>query len=167
MRSCSRQRGKLSRLSAPMTSPARKALQVVRADDQRELVLRFPRPQRVQRPDRIMRRFHPELYVIDPDPDLRMPLHGLHRRLIPFAPAERIRRVLERTLRRYDEVHPVKRRIPRQILHNGLMADMQRVERARINRNSHSARNASTIASASASAVARSSLMRTLSNWGA
>ena len=104
--------------------PARETFQIVCADDQGKLVPGFPLPQRIQRTDRIMRRFHSQFDIIHPHPDLRMPLHGSHGGLIPLLPRQRILRILEGTLWRHDEVHPVERRIPRQVLHDGLMADM-------------------------------------------
>ena len=110
---------------------------VVGSDNKREVIFRLPGLQGVESTYRIVWGFHPEFYVVHPDMQVGMPLDSFDCGFIPCFSGVGRDIVLERVLRGHDQVYPVKIFLPRQVFHDGLMSDVERVERSRIYRYFH------------------------------
>ena len=80
-----------------------------------------------------MRRIHLQFDVVHPDVQLRVTLDGGHGSLVPALAGIRADGILQRVLRGHDKIHPVIFLLPCQVLHYGLMADVQGIERPRVN----------------------------------
>ena len=117
--------------------PAADALEVVRAYDKSEIVVRLALLQRVQSSDCVVRRIHLEFDVVHPDVQFRVTFDGGHGSLITAFTGIRAYGILQGVLRRHNEVNPVIFLLPCQVLHYGLMADVQGIERPRINGSLH------------------------------
>ena len=85
--------------------------------------------ERVQRAYRIVRGGHLEFDVVHPDMEFRVAQHGVDGGAVSLLRAEDIVRALERVLRGDDKVDPVELPDIGEILHYGLVSDVQGVER--------------------------------------
>ena len=108
--------------------PAAEARKVVGPYYEGELVLRLTFLQGFQGPYRVLGRGQQEFDVINPDVKPGMSLDGLHCCQIPFVCTVCTDRVLYRILWRHDKIDPVEVILPREVLHYGLVADVEGIE---------------------------------------
>ena len=120
--------------------PSVDVLKIVCAYDQGEFILWLPLAKRIQSPDRVLRRRHHKLDVIDPDLQFRVPLHRSPCSVIPCPSRISANPLFQRIFRRHYQIDHVEAAIAGEVFHYGQVSDVERVERTGIYCDSHGIR---------------------------